>query len=166
MSSCIGGCANLATVAFYRNIMSDGYELDKLITALPRYKLICVVISKVALSKVALTRIGKILAKIDDRLLRSFRPSTPLNYRGSHRGDFDRFSYPHALMPSVGRNQTSTRESFEHRAKMLRPESTCSTQFVTQVVISAAVRSPDQIKSKQMNPNLLDFLSDALRTLG
>lgn len=181
-------------------MMSGGYKPDKLIMTLPRYKLICV-----AISKVALARFQRNLARFADRFLRSPRPSNPPNNRrpfgpravgiGSfhelatsetHHDDWPtyytrnvvdrifrafertlgRFGYPQALMPSVGRNQTSTRKSLERRAKMRRSNSTCSTRFATQAVISIAVRSPDQINSMQVSPNLLNLFSDALRTLG
>jgi hypothetical protein len=305
VSRSISGFTNRASVAFYRKMMSGGYEPDKLIMVLPRHKLIYV-----AIPKAASTRIRKTLARIEGRFSRSLRPSKRLNYRGpygprnmtigsfheiaissatlrfsfvrnpyarilscwadkfstkpivkgdcfidaylairreidprlphgatntlsfadfviyaaavanarqdshlqaqcdilqipgieldfvgkvesfdidftcvldylkadsdvcreaaiaaneshhddwptyytpdiadliyrAYERDFDRFDYPRALVPSIGRNQASTGGSFGHRGKMLRSESPCSTPSVTRTTISTAVRPLD-----------------------
>lgn len=78
-SRSIAPLMNPAALAFYRSMVSGGYEPDGLIKVLPRHKLIYV-----ANPKVASTRIRMTLARVDGRFSRSLKRGKRATYRGPY----------------------------------------------------------------------------------
>jgi hypothetical protein len=78
-SRSIAGFTNPGAIAFYRKMVTCGYEPDKLVNVLPHHKLIYV-----AVPKAASTRIRRTLARIEGRFSRSLKPSKRLQYRGPY----------------------------------------------------------------------------------
>ncbi len=78
-SQSIAGVTNPAALAFYRTVMSGGYEPSTHIKILQRHKLIYV-----AIPKSASTRIGKTLAHVEGRFSRSLKSKKRSTYRGPY----------------------------------------------------------------------------------